>query len=131
MRGYVPRIHSAPGELVVLGNGTPEHARWFVEDYAFETPVVTDPGLRAHAIVGARRGLRVVLDPRTFLAALRARRKGFRQSKTMGNATQIGGVFVITPSGDMPYSYRSRYAGDHPDPEVAVRALEQAARPTG
>ena len=127
MRDFIPRIHAAGGELVILGNGTPEHARWFIEDYSFDTPVVTDPALRSHKVVGARRGLRAVLDPRTFAAVFRARRRGLRQEKTKGSGTQLGGVFVITPRGDMPFRYLSRFAGDHPDPEAAVRALEQAA----
>jgi hypothetical protein len=55
LRDFVPRIHAASAELVILGNGTPEQAKWFVEDYKVETPVFTDPKLASHAIVGARR----------------------------------------------------------------------------
>lgn len=128
MRGFIPRIHAAGGELVVLGNGTPEHARWFVEDYAFETPVVTDPALQSHRVVGARRGLLAVIDPRTFVAGFRALRSGLRQDKTRGSGTQLGGVFVVGPGDRLSFRYLSRYAGDHPDPEAPVRALEALAR---
>ena len=112
----------------MLGNGTAENAKWFVEDFHFETPVFTDPALASHAIVGARR-LRVP-DPRSFIAAASAMRKGFRQTKTMGSAMQLGGVFVIAGE-NTPYRYLSKFAGDHPDPEQAVRALEAAAAATG
>ena len=43
MRDYVPRIHGAVAELVIVGNGTPEQPRWFVEDFHIDTPVFTDP----------------------------------------------------------------------------------------
>ena len=65
MRDYVPRIHAAGGELITLGNGSAEQAKWFVEDYGMETPVFTDPALKSHGIVGARRPMFV--DPRTIL----------------------------------------------------------------
>ncbi len=125
MRDYVPRIHAAGGELVVLGNGTAENAKWFVEDFKFETPVFTDPALASHAIVGARKPH--FPDPRTFIAAASAMRKGFRQTRTMGSAMQLGGVFVIAGEA-MPYRFLSKFAGDHPNPEAAVKALEAAAK---
>lgn len=126
MRDYVPAIHEAGAELIILGNGSAEQAKWFVEDYGVETPVFTDPALKSHAVVGARRPLYV--DPRTMLRGVAAMRKGFRQTQVLGSATQIGGIFVITPDGEMPYRYLSRYAGDHPDPEDALKALAGSAK---
>lgn len=123
MCDYVPRIHAAGGELVILGNGTPEQAQWFVEDYRVATPVFTDPALRSHAIVGAAR--QRIFDPRSLVRAIGAMRKGFRQSGVKGAALQLGGVFVISSDGRMPYQYLSRFAGDHPDPDGAVAALER------
>ncbi len=129
MRGYVPRIHQAGGELVVIGNGTGEQAGWFREDTGLEVPLFTDPSLKTYEAVGARRGLLSSLNPGTIRSALRARRSGFRQSRTQGSAFQQGGVFVITPDGEMPYRYVSSFAGDHPGPEDVVRALETVAPP--
>ena len=126
MRDYVPRIHVASAELVTLGNGTPEQAKWFVEDYGVTTPVFTDPRLASHAIVGARKA--AFPDPRTMMAGARAFTHGFRQTGVKGSATQLGGLFVITADGRMPYRYLSRYAGDHPDPEEAVAAVEREAK---
>lgn len=125
MRDFIPRIHEAGGELIILGNGTPQQAAWFIEDFGVTTPVYTDPELKSHGMVGARRPL--FPDPRTMLRGLEAMRKGFRQTRILGSATQLGGLFVITPANEMRYRYLSRFAGDHPDPEDAVRALEAAA----
>lgn len=102
------------------------HAQWFVEDFDFTMPVVTDPDLQSHAITGARRVAKLP-DPRMFGAAARAFARGHRQTKTMGHVGMLGGVFVITPTGDLPYEYLSKFAGDHPDAEIPVQILERLA----
>lgn len=119
---FVPRIHAAGAEMVIVGNGQPEHAAWFIEDYNVETPLFTDPTLRSHEIVGARSPK--MFNPMVAVRGVKAMTKGFRQSKTMGPAAQLGGVFIITPAGSMPYKYVSKFAGDHPDPERVVGFLE-------
>lgn len=126
LRDHVPRLHAVGAELITLGNGTPEQAQWFVEDYDVETPVFTDPNLTSHGIVGARRTS--FPDPRTMMAGVTAFAKGFRQTGVKGSATQLGGLFVITADGRMPYRYLSRYAGDHPDPEEALAIIEREAK---
>lgn len=67
------------------------------------------------------------MNPGTMLATLKAMKSGFRQTKTMGDAFQQGGVFVITPGGEMPYRYISKFAGDHPPPEKPVAKVEELA----
>ncbi|OAI38508.1 hypothetical protein AYO38_09590 [bacterium SCGC AG-212-C10] len=119
---FVPRIHAAGAEMVIVGNGQPEHAKWFQEDYNVETPLFTDPDLRSHEIVGARSPK--MFNPMVAVRGMRAMTKGFRQTKTMGPAAQLGGVFIITPAGAMPYKYVSKFAGDHPDPERVTAFLE-------
>ena len=99
---------------MVIGNGTPEQAGWFAEDVGLTIPVLTDPTLAVHRAVGARRGLLGVLDPRVIFRAVAALRSGFRQSGVRGDATQLGGLFVIEGGGRLLYGYRSRFAGDYP-----------------
>lgn len=124
MCDYIPRLHANRAELVILGSGSPDQAAWFVQEYAVTAPVYTDPALRSHAIVGAGRAR--PLDVRPLVRAVRAMRQGFRQTKTMGPPRQLGGVFVITSDGRMPYHYLSQFAGDHPNPDDALQVLEQA-----
>lgn len=122
------RIRALGGELVILGNGGPEHVRWFREDFGVESPVFTDTTAQAYRIAGAKRGFFTGANPRTMLASLRAFAKGYRQSGTRGDRYQQGGVLVIMPDGSMPYRYISRFAGDHPAPEAVVAALERATQ---
>jgi peroxiredoxin len=120
---FVPRIREAGGETVVLGHGAPEAAKWFIEDYDIGAPVFVDTERKAYQIVDAKRP--TIPPPQTFLAMARALRKGFRQTKSLGDARQLGGVFVITPGGEMPYKYLSKFAGDHPDPAKPLAIVKR------
>lgn len=121
MRDHIPEVQDAGGEIVILGNGSPENARWFIEDFKVTMRVFVDPDLSSHKIVGARQ--QNLFDPRSMMRAGSLMVRGFRQTKTMGPGLQLGGVFVITPTGQMPFRYLSKFAGDHPDPKDAIKAL--------
>lgn len=124
MRAYVPRIHAAGGELVIVGNGSVPQASNFADGFSIRTPVFTDPSLSIYRAVNARRGgggLRLLRN------ALRALRRGHMQWRVLGDPRQHGGVFVIMPGGAVVYGYVSEIAGDHPDPERFVGLLERAA----
>jgi hypothetical protein len=53
--------------------------------------------------------------------------RGHFQTRVLGDGKQLGGVFVIMPGGTLTYRYLSEVAGDHPDPNAVVAALEGAA----
>lgn len=121
-----PRFRDAGLDLVIVGNGTVEQARWFVSTRSLEADLFADPDLATYHAVGTRSGLRTVLHPGSFLAAWRAFRNGFRQQGVKGEPMLQGGVFVIRRDGEAPYAYRSRYAGDHPEPAAVVSAALSA-----
>ena len=123
MRDDTPTIHAADAELVIVGNGTPQQAGWFAEDVGLASPVFTDPTLEIYRAVGSRRGMLGVLDPRVFVRAFGALRRGFRQRGVQGDATQLGGLFVIAPGNEVAFGYRSRFAGDYPDSAAYLSVL--------
>ena len=102
MRDYVPRIHGAGAELVIVGNGTPEQARWFVEDFHIETPVFTDPSLAIHRAVGARRGVRLSKLPHLLLNAVRAMSRGNFQTRVLGTGSSSAASSSSWPAGHSP-----------------------------
>ena len=124
MRAHTPRIHDAGGELVIVGNGSAEQASDFVSDHAITTPVFTDPSLAVYRAAGARRGGG---GWRLLRHAARAMRRGFFQWRVLGDPAQHGGVFVIASGGAVAYRYVSELAGDHPDPDEIIAALERVA----
>lgn len=123
MRDALPEIRARGAELVIVGNGRPEHAADFRDTEHVESPLFVDPELRAYAAAGLKRGIVSSLNPRVFGHAVRALRAGKRQTSVQGDAWQQGGVFVIRPDDRVDFAYVSEEAGDHPDPADILAAL--------
>ena len=123
----ISSIRARGAELVIVGNGAPNFAAAFREDFELDCPLLVDPELRAYRAAGLRRGRVELLSPRLPLNALRALRAGSRQTSIEGDPWQLGGVFVIRPGGHLTYQYASREAGDHAPVEEILAALEEDA----
>ena len=126
MRDARPLIQALGADLVVVGNGSPAQALDFKQQRDIDFPLLVDPKLEAYAAAGLRRDLGATLNFATLGNAVRALRGGHRQSSVEGDPWQQGGAFIITPDGKDHYKYISQAAGDHPDPEEIVAALEAA-----
>ena len=129
LREAIPAIHSHGAELIVIGNGSAEQARHFAEGTLLETPLYTDPDLATHAALGMSREISQHLAqlPGTLGAAWKTWRAGFRQGGVLGDAMQLGGVFVVSKGGDVLYEQRSRHLGDHPPTRHILEALRKAS----
>lgn len=130
LRAIVRDIHAAGAELVIVGSGSPQMAGFFAEDYEITTPVLTDPERAVYRALEVRRPQRFAfLDPRAVVPSLRALSHGHRQQfssqKELGDQTQLGGVFIVRPGGEVAWAHRSAFAGDHPTNESILTALER------
>jgi hypothetical protein len=123
LRDVLPQIRGRGAELVVIGSGLPMFAQAFREEHQLDFPLLVDPELQAYAAAGLRRDVRSTLNLKVLRNSLRALRGGHRQGKTQGDPWQQGGVFVVTPTGDVLFQHISQAAGDHPDPARIVAAL--------
>ena len=123
MRDVVEDIRALGAELVVVGNGTPEHAAGFKEDQNLTFPLLVDPSMEAYRAAGLKRGITDAVNLKMVGHAVRAFRKGFRQKRTQGDPWQLGGAFVISSEGNVLYHHVSREAGDHPEPGGILAAL--------
>lgn len=128
MRDALPEIRRRGADLIIVGNGQPQHATDFRDTEHVESPLYVDPELRAYAAAGLKRGLRSSLSPGVFLRGVRAFREGKRQGATMGDPWQQGGVFIIRPGNRVEFSYISEEAGDHPSVEAIISALDKVGR---
>jgi peroxiredoxin len=126
LRDALPEIRRRGAELVIVGNGRPEHAIDFRDSEHVESPLYVDPELRAYAAAGLKRGLRSSLSPGVVLRGMRALREGKRQGATLGDPWQQGGVFLIRPGNRVEFAYVSEEAGDHPAVETILAALDKA-----
>jgi peroxiredoxin len=131
LRTIVSAIHEAGAELVIVGSGSPQMASFFAEDYDITTPVLTDPTRAVYGLLEVRRPHRLAfVDPRVFVSSLLALAQGHRQvfgaESELGDTTQLGGVFIVRPGGDVAWAHRSAFAGDHPSNDEVLRALRAA-----
>lgn len=97
--------------LVVIGNGTPEMAQDFVEQFHVRVPVYTDPQRESYRRAGMKRSMGLGL--RTPRQARRAMAAGHRQGKVAGDPWQQGGVLVVDSGGTLLWRHVNRDAGDH------------------
>jgi len=125
LRDALPEIRRRGAELVVVGNGSPWHAKGFREEQGIDFPLYVDPDLAAYAAAGLKRGVLDTLRPAAIGKAVRAWRSGARQGKTQGDPWQLGGVFVVRAGGEVLYRHINRDAGDHPPAEPILGALDK------
>lgn len=125
MRDGYEQIQRTGARLVVIGNGRPEQAKVFQEEERIPFDLWVDPEMKAYRAAGLRRGVTSLVSRRTVGHVWRAMRQGHRQSAVQGDPWQLGGAFVITPSGKTVYSQVSREAGDHPPLAELLEALER------
>jgi peroxiredoxin len=72
LRDALSEIHRRGAELILVGNGQPQHAIDFRDTEHVESPLYVDPDLHAYAAAGLKRGLRSSLSPSVILRGLRA-----------------------------------------------------------
>jgi prostamide/prostaglandin F2alpha synthase len=119
----LPAITAAGADLVFIGNGSPRAAAWFRDKFVPGTTVLTDPERDSYRVIGARSGVVNTMGPRTWGAAVRALRKGARQSSVRGHPFQQGAVLVVAPGDELVYSHISARAGDHPPTAAVIDAV--------
>ena len=120
------KVERAPERvgLVVVGNGQPEHARDFLDHAGGGFELYTDPSLRAYKRLGFKRSVLALLSGKIFKRGKVAREAGHRQGRTRGDALQLGGVYIVRRGGEIAYSYKSEFPGDHPSSEAIGEALD-------
>lgn len=125
MRGIHDDVKRRGAEIVAVGNGSPKHAREFVESEGVPFLVLTDPSRKTYRAAGLASGLAKTFAPKSLALSLPALVRGFRQSRTKGHPFQQGGAFVFAKGGRELFAFRSRVAGEHPDPVELLAALDR------
>jgi hypothetical protein len=146
LRRELPTIHAHGAQLIVIGNGTDQFAAAFREDLDLDTPLYVDPTCASYRVLGMKRGVARTLGTWSMWvkmvrliwanlvegrsrAVLRSWRRSLPALKPgeHGDAWQLGGVLVVLPGGDVPFSYLSASAGDHPPVKDILAVLAAQA----
>ncbi|MEA2499570.1 MAG: hypothetical protein QOH26_1975 [Actinomycetota bacterium] len=125
----------AGANVVVVGQGEPERAAAYKEEYKIPCSILSDVGERAYRAYGLRDATveQVLFDaPEEFWphgkeigeSFIADRRKMGR--RLVDNPWLLPGEFVIDTSGTIVLDYRWQYCEDFPDPRVLTTAIKLA-----
>ncbi len=118
----------AGGNLVLIGQASPRQAAHFRRRQGIQLPVLADKDRVSYKAAGAKAG--GVLDlfhPKVVAkGALTGVREKTIQTRTIGDASQLGGALVIDTQGDVTWSHMSNDAGDNASAEDILAAVRAA-----
>jgi peroxiredoxin len=122
------QFEQAGGNLVLIGQATPRQAAHFRRRQGIQLPVLADEERVSYAAAGTKSG--GVLDlwhPKVMLkGTITGVRERTVQTRTIGDANQLGGALVIDTRGNVAWSHLSEDAGDNASPEEILAAVRAA-----
>jgi hypothetical protein len=128
LRPHVEELRSLGVEPYVIGSGNQQQAGEFAELVgAGDLPILSDTKLTSYRAAGMKRSMGATLSFKGIANYVRSFKR-FKQGKTAGDPWQLGGVFIVKPSGEIAFEYRSAHGGDHPDPQLLVTEARKAAQ---
>ena len=114
--------------LVLIGQATPRHAAQFRRRQGIQLPVLADERRVSYRAAGAKiASVSELFGPRSVSKGLVAGARSRKiQTRTVGDAAQLGGSLVIRPDGTVAWSHMSDNAGDNASPEEILAAVRDA-----
>ena len=125
------KFEGAGVSLVVIGQGTPAHARDFIKANKVDgLRILVDPARESYEAAGAKIAtVNELLVPRVVArGTTSALRTGLFQTRTRGHPAQLGGVLIVAPDGSVPYAHLADDASDKPPNDEVLRAAGRAAK---
>jgi hypothetical protein len=112
-------------DLVLIGQATPRHAAQFRRRQGIQLPVLADQKRVSYRAAGAKiASVSELFGPRSVSQGLIAGARSRKiQTRTVGNAAQLGGSLLIRPDGHVAWSHMSANAGDNASPEEILAAV--------
>jgi hypothetical protein len=127
LRPHLPDLRQSV-DVVVIGSGAPNFARGFQEHMNVpDLPILSDEERVSFAAaqMKPRQGLSHLHKSLARFAKLFFK---YPQTKVLGDASQLGGVVMVRPSGEVTYRFASEWAGQHPPIETLRDEALKAAR---
>lgn len=118
----------AGGRLVLIGQATPRHAAHFRRRQGIQLPVLADEHRVSYEAAGAKSaGVLDLWHPKVvFKGTITGVRERTVQTRTIGDANQLGGALVIDANGGVRWSHMSKDASDNASPEDILAAVRSA-----
>lgn len=131
LRDEYSRLVEAGANVVAIGQGEPERAAWYREQFRVPCPILVDPDERTYRAYGLLECSPWLLlggpkpEPTYFEDVLMTHRAKGR--RVADNPFLLPGEFVINAAGRFVLTYRYQYCDNYPEPEMLIAAISEAA----
>lgn len=125
-RDYVS-FKEAGGEIVAVGQGTPQYLDQFARQFAIPFPCLCDVSLKSYEAYGLKKGtFNEIMGPRVLLKGIRSMIfKGVKMGKVVGDPKQMSGAFVIDTRGNLCFSHIGKTSDDIPQNEALLTEIKK------
>ena len=110
--------------LAVIGSGDPEYFPEFRGRTGYDGLLFSDPSRKTFSALGFSSGLMGFMSIGSVIKAASALKQGHRQGSIQGSTLQLGGAIAVDSSGAVRYFFAGSKAGDHPEIDEMLRAVE-------
>lgn len=103
--------------LALIGNGSVDQAKDFVNEMGWKGDIFTDPSRRTYAALQFAAGVGVTFNLQALGKTIKSVWEGNSQtlSRIPTDAFQQGGAILVDPKGMITLFHRDAFAGDHVD----------------
>jgi hypothetical protein len=113
--------------VAIVTMGRPEEAAAFCRTERLPFTCLSDRARAAYRAYGLRRGTALqLMQPEAMLGYARAASKGYFPSAPVGDAYQLGGIFLVGTDGRIIYAHYPRHPTDHPPAGELARVAGRA-----
>ncbi len=124
VRERYEEVLATGARVVAVGTGGKRYAKAFIEDLQVPFEVLLDEDGSAAEIVGTNTiGVGMAVNPRAWVAGVRAVKAAGPQGKTGRRPMQLGATLVIAPGDELLYADFEDFAGDHADLDEVISVL--------
>jgi AhpC/TSA antioxidant enzyme len=118
------RFKNKNARLAVVGSGAPHHFKEFRAITGYQDPLFTDPSRKAFNLLGFSNSITGFMSANSLFKAMSALKNGHRQGSVQGSTLQLGGAVIIDAAGLLLYYFAGRKAGEHPDIDELIQAID-------
>jgi peroxiredoxin len=119
-------IEDAGGRVLLVGMGSPNVTREFIERFDVPFPMVCDPDQHLYRDYTVRRMSPLgFLSPTMALRGIAAMAQGHTMGLPEGDVRQLPGVVIIDGEGVIRYRHSGGDPADHPSPATLVEELQK------
>jgi hypothetical protein len=124
LRRHYPELRAAGGEVLTVCFDTLERAERYAHEQDLPFPLLVDPERRVYRAYGLEQGpLWRFLLPKVVVGTVQMMKGGRQLQRPHEDPLQLGGDFVVDPTGLLALAHPCQDPTDRPPPAALVAAV--------